>query len=96
MHVLSKKISEFNLQMFKMFALLDDGMHVLICIYIFFCRDDCGVFVMAYAEHLVFERPTLLTQSDMWFYRQKIVHDIYYKQWENSGFLESTIDDRDR
>ncbi|KAJ8649408.1 hypothetical protein MRB53_002431 [Persea americana] len=56
-------------------------------------KDDCGVFVMAYAEHLVFGRPMQFTQNDMWFYRQKIVHDIYYKQWENSGFLESLTDD---
>lgn len=57
------------------------------------CRDDYGVFVMAYAEHLVLGRPMQFTQRDMWFYRQKVVHDIYYKQWENSGFLEFTIDD---
>ncbi|RWR72993.1 hypothetical protein CKAN_00124200 [Cinnamomum micranthum f. kanehirae] len=55
--------------------------------------DDCELFVMAYAKHLLLGRPMQFTQSDMWFYRQKIIHDIFYKQWENSGFLECTTDD---
>ena len=75
----------------SMFALLDGGMYILICGNL--CRDDCEVFFMAYAEHLVLGWPMQFKQNDMWFYRQKIVHDVYYKQWENSGFLESMIDD---
>ena len=74
-----------------MFVLLDDRMHVLTCENLY--RDDCGVFVMAYVEHLVFGQPMQFTQNDMWFYRQKIVHDVYYKQWDNSGFIKSTIVD---
>ena len=48
---------------------------------------------MAYAEHIILDRPMQFSQSDMWFYRQKIVHDVYYRQWENSGFLEHITDD---
>ena len=62
----------------KSLIYLDDGIYLSqakICSGI-----NCGEFVMAYAKHLVLGRPMLFTQSDMWFYRQKTVHDVYNKQ----------------
>ncbi|KAJ8633025.1 hypothetical protein MRB53_026361 [Persea americana] len=39
--------------------------------------DDCGVFVMAIANHLARRHELRFTQADMWYFRQKIVHDKY-------------------
>ncbi|KAJ8639642.1 hypothetical protein MRB53_016336 [Persea americana] len=49
--------------------------------------DDCGIFVMAVADHLVRGRAIKFSQSDMWFFRLKMVHDMYNNQvnrFENS------------
>ncbi|RWR95735.1 hypothetical protein CKAN_02509000 [Cinnamomum micranthum f. kanehirae] len=41
---------------------------------------DCGIFTMANAEHVAYRRAIEYTQADIWYYRQKIVTDIYQKQ----------------
>lgn len=47
--------------------------------------DDCGVFVMAIADHLARRRELGFTQADMWYFQQKIVHDIYHRQSKNAA-----------
>ncbi|KAJ8616025.1 hypothetical protein MRB53_035397 [Persea americana] len=44
--------------------------------------NDCGIFVMAYAEHAAYRRKVAFTQADIWYYRQRIVIDVYTRQWE--------------
>ncbi|XXG45872.1 hypothetical protein AAC387_Pa02g0839 [Persea americana] len=51
---------------------------------------DCGIFTMANAEHASYRRAIEYTQADIWYYRQKIVTDIYKKQKQlYSYFFES-------
>ncbi|KAJ8627023.1 hypothetical protein MRB53_020330 [Persea americana] len=40
---------------------------------------DCGIFTMANAEHAAYRRAIEYMQADIWYYRQKIVTDIYQK-----------------
>ncbi|RWR93501.1 sentrin-specific protease 1-like protein [Cinnamomum micranthum f. kanehirae] len=50
--------------------------------------NDCGIFVMAFAEHAALRRKVALTQADIWYYRQRIVIDIYARQWEMTDVVE--------
>ncbi|RWR85250.1 serine/threonine-protein phosphatase 7 long form [Cinnamomum micranthum f. kanehirae] len=51
---------------------------------------DCSIFTMANAEHVAYRRAIEYTQADIWYYRQKIVTDIYQKQKQlYSYFFES-------
>lgn len=52
------------------------------------CSNDCGIFVMAFAEHAALRRKVALTQADIWYYRQRIVIDIYARQWEMADVVE--------
>lgn len=42
---------------------------------------DCGIFVMAYAHHIALGLPMEFTKDDMYYFRAKIVSDIYVDQY---------------
>ncbi|RWR76248.1 serine/threonine-protein phosphatase 7 long form [Cinnamomum micranthum f. kanehirae] len=42
---------------------------------------DCGIFVMAYARHIALGLPMDFTKNDMYYYRAKIVYDLYIDQY---------------
>ncbi|KAJ8644141.1 hypothetical protein MRB53_005889 [Persea americana] len=46
--------------------------------------DDCGVFVLAIADHLARRHVLRFTQEDMWYFCQKIVHNIYHRQLDRA------------
>eukprot|EP00268_Persea_americana_P051993 TRINITY_DN5796_c1_g1_i12.p2 TRINITY_DN5796_c1_g1~~TRINITY_DN5796_c1_g1_i12.p2 ORF type:complete len:119 (-),score=7.09 TRINITY_DN5796_c1_g1_i12:400-756(-) len=41
---------------------------------------DCGFFTVAYVEHIITHRHMNFNQKDMWYYRAKVVHDMYLQQ----------------
>ena len=44
--------------------------------------NDCGVFALAFAEHCAAHRDIKFKQSDIMYYRSRIVVDIYGYSWE--------------
>ena len=44
--------------------------------------NDCGVFALAFAQHLAARMPIAFTSSDIPYYQSKIVIDIYARSWE--------------
>lgn len=52
--------------------------------------DDCGVFVLAIADHLARCHVLRFTQEDMWYFCQKIVHNIYHRQLDRSAGHEAS------
>eukprot|EP00268_Persea_americana_P031307 TRINITY_DN3043_c1_g1_i10.p1 TRINITY_DN3043_c1_g1~~TRINITY_DN3043_c1_g1_i10.p1 ORF type:complete len:234 (-),score=23.08 TRINITY_DN3043_c1_g1_i10:200-901(-) len=50
--------------------------------------NDSGIFVMAYAEHAAYRRKVAFTQADIWYYHQRIVIDVYVRQWELADVVE--------
>ena len=51
--------------------------------------NDCGVFALAFAEHCATCREIKFKQSDIMYFRSKIVIDIYGFSWElNSDRLD--------
>ena len=43
---------------------------------------------MAYAEHAAYRRKVAFTQADIWYYHQRIVIDVYVRQWELADVVE--------
>lgn len=46
---------------------------------------DCGIFVMAYAKHVVMQKTIQFVQSDIMYYRVKLVTDLYIYQFSKYG-----------
>ena len=42
---------------------------------------DCGIFIMAYAQHIALNLLMEFTKSDMYYFRAKIVYDLYIDQY---------------
>ncbi|KAJ8621881.1 hypothetical protein MRB53_030410 [Persea americana] len=53
--------------------------------------NDCGIFVMAFAEHATYHHKVAFTQADIWYYCQKIVIDVYERQLEMADVEEDEI-----
>ena len=60
---------------------------------------DCGIFVMPFVQHISMGHDMLFNQSDMYYYRAKIVSDIYkdqFARWDVRRQLDlwnDTLDD---
>lgn len=57
----------------------------------FVCGNECGIFVISFAEHTAHCREVALTQPDIWYYREKIAIDIYASRWEMTDVEEDNI-----
>lgn len=52
------------------------------------CSNDRGIFVMAFAEHATYRRKVAFTQADIWYYHQRIIIDVYARQWKIAEVIE--------
>lgn len=46
---------------------------------------DCGIFTIGYADHYAKQKEIALVQSDIEYYRCKVVADCYLSQWRKYG-----------